>query len=73
MASRIMCRRLIAQPLPAMLRELAEQMERGDYTESSGAILITKDRNNGLLTVCPWRDSDGLLSEVLRVRGDKAA
>jgi len=56
-----------------MLRELAEQMERGDYTESSGAILITKDRNNGLLTVCPWRDSDGLLSEVLRVRGDKAA
>ena len=54
--------------LPELLERCAQEMRVGDYTESSEAILITRDKETGILTFVPWGEDTGLLQEAYRLK-----
>jgi hypothetical protein len=55
--------------LPELLERCAKEMRVGDYTESSEALLITRDKETGIITFVPWGEEDtGLLQEAYRLK-----
>lgn len=58
--------------LPDELESLARQMRAGDFTESTAAILLLRDAEIGLMTICPFGPKNlcnDLLREAADVRG----
>lgn len=54
--------------LPEMLDKCAQKMRDGDYTESSEAVLLTRDKETGIVTIVPWGEETGLLQEAYRLK-----
>lgn len=50
--------------LPFELENIAKQIRAGTFTESSEAVLLTRDAKTGIITHCPWGEKTGLLAEA---------
>ena len=46
------------------LRDIADQMDRGDYTVSSEMIVLTRDEETGIVTYNHFGAHTGLLEEA---------
>jgi hypothetical protein len=56
------------------LRQIADEMEAGDWCEQDSAVLITRDADNFILTFSQWgvADTDQLLKEAQEARRAEA-
>lgn len=56
------------------LRQIADEMENGEWCEQDSAVLITRDAESNILTFCQWgqADTDQLLRGAQKARRAEA-
>lgn len=54
------------------LEKVAAQMRSGEYTASSEAILLTRDVETGMVTICRWGEGTQLLKDAYELKRPNA-
>lgn len=63
---------MTAKDVAEKLEDLAAQMRRGDFTDSSEVLVLCRDEEIGLITFLRWGDATGLLEEAASIKRPNA-